>query len=291
MSAPAPSGVPQAPLVRLGLIGGNIAASRSPDLHRLSGEATGLVVSYELLVPAQLGLDFAGVFALCQSRGLRGINVTYPFKETVTSLVRIQDPEVARLGSINTVVFETDGPTGFNTDYTGFMAAYRVAFGEVAPGRVAVVGAGGVGRAIVFALARLGANQLRLFDAASGRAQDLARAVRGLGSEAPDIFGVSDIADALDGVEGIVNCTPLGMNGHPGTAVPAALIGAQRWAFDAVYTPIDTEFLIAARRAGLATISGYELFFHQGIQAFKLFTGRVPQDLDALYRRLQANPV
>jgi shikimate dehydrogenase len=98
-----------------------------------------------------------------------------------------------------------------------------------------------------------------------------------------------DIATAVIDADGVVNCTPVGMIGHPGSAVDASLLGGQRWAFDAVYTPVDTQFLGAARRAGLATISGYELFFHQGIQAFELFTGRMPPDLDDLRRQLLAS--
>jgi shikimate dehydrogenase len=83
-------------------------------------------------------------------------------------------------------------------------------------------------------------------------------------------------AEIVPGAGGVVNCTPLGMTGRPGTAVPADLLGGQAWAFDAVYTPSDTPFLLAARRLGIATLSGYELFFHQGIRAFELFTGRMP---------------
>jgi shikimate dehydrogenase len=63
------------------------------------------------------------------------------------------------------------------------------------------------------------------------------------------------------------------MTGIPGTAVPSALMPKAGWAFDAVYTPVDTQFLLDAQKRGLATISGYELFFHQGIDAFHAFTG------------------
>ena len=97
--------------------------------------------------------------------------------------------------------------------------------------------------------------------------------------------GETDIGAMLGGADGVVNCTPLGMSGRPGSAIPASLLGGQSWAFDAVYTPIETEFLRAARAAGLDTLSGYELFFQQGIKAFELFTGRVPP-LDALRQRL-----
>ena len=275
--------------IRLGLIGGNIAASRSPDLHRLCGAAVGLDVSYDLLVPAAMGKSFEAVFETCRQTGMRGVNVTYPYKQQVRAMVRVPDPEVAKLGSINTVVFAPDGPLGYNTDYTGFMAAYRVAFGSTAPGRVGVIGTGGVGRAIAFALLELGASELRLFDVEPQRAAELARALQTVQSPCA-IRVVETIADAVGTAQGMVNCTPIGMVGHPGSPVPQALLGTQDWAFDAVYTPVDTEFLEAAGRAGVKVMSGYELFFHQGIEAFRLFTGCQPGDLGALRRRLAELP-
>ncbi len=96
------------------------------------------------------------------------------------------------------------------------------------------------------------------------------------------------VEDAAAGVEGLVNCTPLGMDGKPGTAVPRSAIGEQKWAVDAVYTPVDTLFLNDARAAGLDVMSGYELFFFQGVDAFKIFTGR---DVDeSALRRLLMEP-
>ena len=286
MAALLPNAAPVGGTIRLGLIGDNIAASRSPDLHRLSGQATGLDVTYERLVPAERRADFATIFARCRDSGMRGVNITYPYKERVGALVTIPDPEVARLGSINTVVFETDSALGYNTDYTGFAAAYRATFAGRPSGRVAIVGAGGVGRAIAFALAGLGASELRLVDAHRARSEGLAEALDRLSRPNNKVTIASDVADAVSDADGVVNCTPVGMNGHPGSAIRADLLGGQHWAFDAVYTPVDTQFLSDARHAGLATISGYELFFHQGIQAFELFTGRMPPDLEELRRQL-----
>jgi shikimate dehydrogenase len=64
------------------------------------------------------------------------------------------------------------------------------------------------------------------------------------------------------------------------------LIGAQRWAFDAVYTPIDTEFLVQAHRQGLAIVSGFDLFIYQGLDAFEIFTG-VRADAQAVLQRFK----
>jgi shikimate dehydrogenase len=259
--------------VRLGLIGDNIARSKSPLLHVEAGRLCGLEVSYERLVPADMGLSFEAVFERCRGGGFHGINITYPYKEQVVPLVRIDEPEVSRLGACNTVLFSGTCAAGYNTDHSGFLAAYRSVFAGRRPGTVAMAGAGGVGKAIAFALAVLEARHLRLFDSHRERANALAQSI-GAAATGMAVEVCSDIAQAASGADGLVNCTPLGMTGYPGTAVPAALMGTAKWAFDAVYTPVETEFLTDARAAGLEVVSGYELYFHQGVDAFRLFTGK-----------------
>jgi shikimate dehydrogenase len=272
--------------VRLGLIGDNIRRSRSPDLHRLAGRLAGLDVSYDLFIPRDLGKDFDAVFDDCRDSGLRGVNITYSYKETAAGRVTIEDPLVRRIGAVNTVVFEADGAKGHNTDYTGFIAAYRQAFGDMAPGKVVMVGAGGVGKAVAFGLIALGAEKLTVVDTQPGKAEALAATVRDAGrGRIAAAFG-GDVLAVLPGADGIVNCTPVGMVGYPGSPVPAELLGEQRWAFEAIYTPVETQFKQEAEAAGLTVLSGYELFFHQGIDAFRIFTGKFPTDLGALRKLL-----
>ena len=259
--------------VQLGLIGDNIARSRSPRLHEVAGDLIGLAVRYDRLIPKDLDQGFEAVFETAKEGGYRGLNITYPYKERVVPLVTIPDPRVARLGAVNTVVFGPDGPTGHNTDWSGFMAAYRRARGETAPGHVAIVGAGGVGKAIAFGLAELGAVQLRLVERDLGKAEALAEQLRASATDTA-ISVTGDIAEGCAGADGIVNCTPVGMVGHDGTPVPRELLKGAAWAFDAVYTPPDTQFLTDAAAQGLAVISGEELFFYQGLHAFSFFHRR-----------------
>ncbi|MGB3556723.1 MAG: hypothetical protein WBA25_19015, partial [Jannaschia sp.] len=95
-------------------------------------------------------------------------------------------------------------------------------------------------------------------------------------------------AAAIGRADGLVNCTPMGMAPHGGSAFDAAGIGGQGWAFDAVYTPTETPFLIAARAAGLAVMTGFDLFRFMAMASFAVYTGRVPDpattlpELDAL---------
>jgi shikimate dehydrogenase len=219
-----------------------------------------------------MGMSFDDVFEQCRRSGYRGINVTYPYKEEVVSLLSVDDPRVAAIGACNTVLFEETGPFGFNTDYSGFASAYRATFPGRQPGIVAMAGAGGVGKAIGFALADLGASALRLFDRDRSKAETLMHALTHAVSNV-EISIAETIEQAATGADGLVNCTPLGMIGQPGTALPKRLLGSQRWAFDAVYTPVETEFLADVRICGLEIMSGYELFFYQGLDAFRLFTG------------------
>ena len=273
--------------LQLGLIGDNIARSRAPLLHRLAGAQTGMDVRYDRLVPASLGQDFEGVFARCAEAGFRGINVTYPYKERVVRHLRIDDPLVRAIGAVNTVVFDADGAVGYNTDHSGFAEAYRAAR-DAPPGPTLMIGTGGVGRAIAFALAALGAEELRLVDRVPEKAEALAAALNLAAPEMRVRVGTSP-ESAAAGVSGLVNCTPVGMDGLDGIPIAASAMAGAEWAFDAVYTPPDTAFLGAATALGLVAISGYELFFWQGVHAWAHFSG-APLDRERLRADLAAAP-
>ncbi len=275
--------------IRLGLIGDNIGASQAPRFHVLAGRQNGVPVTYDRLVPRETDEEFEALFARVARSGYRGINVTYPYKERAARLVRIDDPQVVAMGAVNTVLFNVAGAQGYNTDHSGFIAAYRQARGAMPPGRVLQIGAGGVGRSIAFAVATLGAQEIRIADTFPDRAYALADTLRrsfpGLALRTGP-----DAAALADGATGHVNATPVGMFGHPGTPLPDAALHGAAWAFDAVYTPVETQFLVAATAAGAQIISGYQLFIGQGVDAWRLFTG-LPLDEDRLRADLAAEVV
>lgn len=259
--------------VRLGLIGDNIARSQAPLLHEEAGRILGIPVSYERLVPADLGKGFGAVFEMARDRGFRGLNITYPYKERVVPLVSSADARIAALGAVNTVLFTPEGPQGHNTDWSGFIAAYQHVLGERAPGPVCMMGAGGVGKAVAYGLLSLGLEEIALVERDLPKAEALAR---GLAAASPrlKIRVTDEVAEGTAGVTGIVNCTPVGMVGYEGTPVPGPLMRGARWAFDAVYTPVATQFLAEAAAGGLTVVSGWELYFYQGHHAVSIFHGR-----------------
>lgn len=265
--------------LRLGLIGSNITESRSPALQIVCGLSVGLNVSYDLLIPDQQALSLEVILKRCRDVGFDGVNVTYPYKEAVLKYVNVGEPIITELGASNTVRFAASGATAWNTDYSGFIAAYRAKWGDVKPGRVLIIGTGGVGRSIAFAVAALGATEILLHDSETAKAKALAASVGGR------VVGANTLND-LEDVEGILNCTPLGMVGHEGSALPVTVNGKPHWAFDAVYTPEHTLFRRQMENLGAEFLSGYELYFNQGIQGFKIFSGFEVTEHDWVRRTL-----
>jgi shikimate dehydrogenase len=268
--------------LRLGLVGAGISRSLAPAFHRRAGQLTDIAITYDLLEhPPEARDRLPDLIDRYRGEGYDGLNVTYPFKEVALHAVSVGGPTVEAVGAVNTVVFAPPGsaasgwdgrPVGYNTDHSGLRRRWRHRFGARRPGRVALLGAGGVGRAAAFALGDLGAVELRVFDLDPTRCRRLAADVSGRFPAVASTTATS-AEEAVTGADGIVNGTPIGMHFAPGAPVDLAAVGAQTWVFDAVYAPLETPLMARAREEGLAVLEGFELFLGQGHDAFEAFTG------------------
>jgi shikimate dehydrogenase len=259
---------------RLGLVGSGIDMSLAPAFHELAGKMLGLDVSYELIPrDPSLAAELGAVLRRLATDGYQGVNVTVPFKASAARAAAEPSADVVATGVANTLLLGPDGPThAHNTDFSGFKWAYRRRFGTEAPGTVALLGAGGVGTATAAALVDLGVTALRIYDVVPGRSHQLARLLHRRDQGVP-VEVAATAEDAVDGVDGLVNGTPVGMSWNPGTPVALAAIERQRWIFDAIYSPIETPLMVRAEAAGLTRITGFDLFLGQAIDAFEIFTG------------------
>ncbi|WP_027549800.1 shikimate dehydrogenase [Bradyrhizobium sp. Cp5.3] len=255
-----------------GLLGAPIAHSASPAMHERAAEALGLRGHYQLIEIA--GADAALLSTLLEGvrrLGFAGINVTYPYKEAVVPLLDELAPGAAAMGAVNTVVVRDGRLIGHNTDTTGFARAVAPLLAPSA-NAVAVIGAGGVGKAIAFALASLEVADIRIFDSEPARAGKLASLLAARSGATV----ARSVEDALDGATGLVNGTPVGMLPNRGMPVPATLLHEGLWVADAVYSPLITPLLAAARAKGARIMTGRELAIYQAADAFELFTGLAP---------------
>jgi len=242
-------------------------------MHEQAAEALGARCHYQLIEvagadPAELRALLDGVRRL----GFAGVNVTFPYKEAVVPLLDEMSPGASAIGAVNTVVVRDGRLIGHNTDTTGFERAIGDLVAKSNRGPVALIGAGGVGKAIAFALANLGVAELSIFDADRVKAEQLAMQLRGR----MEARVADDVTNALEGAAGVVNGTPVGMLPDCGMAVPEALLHRDLWVADAVYTPLWTPLLTAARARGAKVMTGRELAIYQAADAFELFTGLKP---------------
>jgi shikimate dehydrogenase len=268
--------VPERPIRRrflTGLIGAPIAHSASPAMHEDAAAALGARCHYQLIEVA--GADRAGLRAMLEGvrrLGFAGVNVTFPYKEAVVELLDELAPGAAAMQAVNTVVVREGRLIGHNTDTTGFARAAASLVTDSGPGPVAVIGAGGVGKAIVFALAGLGVTEVRIFDTERAKAEKLASLLGGQKAVAV----AESVEAALKGAVGLVNATPVGMLPSRATPVPDVLLHADLWVADAVYSPLYTPLLLAAKARGARIMTGRELAIAQAADAFELFTGLAP---------------
>ena len=285
MSA-APNPIQGARAVHVGLIGAGIQRSSSPALHMDEGRALGLDYRYDILDLDRMpgGADaLPGLLDDVQSKGFAGVNITFPCKQSVIPLLDELSSDARSLQSVNTVVFRDGRRIGHNTDWWGFAENFRRGMSDVLRDRVVLVGAGGAGSAVGYAMLQLGARSLQVYDVDPARARALAARHAELFPRA-QVTAVDDLARALRGADGLVHASPTGMAKLPGIPVPPASLRPPLWVAEVVYVPLETELLRVARQQGCRTLDGGGMAVFQAAMAFEQFCGRRP-DAERMLRR------
>ncbi|MBP0444164.1 shikimate dehydrogenase [Roseomonas sp. SSH11] len=260
--------------VLLGLLGYPIAHSAAPAMMEAAGSAVGLDIRLHLIEvadapPERLRRILDGIRLI----GFAGINVTFPYKQSVIPFLDAMDPGASQIGAVNLVTVRDGGLTGHNTDATGFLSGLRETIGEaVTSGPAVLVGAGGAGRAIAWALAQAGVPEVRVLDQDRSRAESLARDASGWGGGR--FVAAPDAASAMAGAQGLLNASPAGMLPDCSSPVDTGLLRKGMWVADAVYHPPLTPLLAAAQAKGCALMPGRAMSVAQAEDGFRLFTGR-----------------
>ncbi|MDP1027822.1 shikimate dehydrogenase [Sphingomonas sp. KR1UV-12] len=260
------------------VIGDPIAQSKSPIIHGFWAEALNLDVEYRR--HRVLAEELSGYFAArVADPAWRGCNITVPHK--VAALDHVADPGDVRasIGAINTVFRQPDGTlAGTNTDAAGFWTP--IAGLDLAGRPVTVVGAGGAARAILWALARVGAGPVTILNRNVLKAAALLASFGLKGQALP--LGTAAPPAAL-----LVNASSLGMTGQPPLDLDLSAVPDDAVVYDIVYAPLETPLLAAARARDLDTVDGLEMLVGQAAVAFAILFGvEPPRDRDDELRAL-----
>lgn len=274
---PASTSTSTARALLLGLIGQSIQGSRSPQLHEEEARQQGLRCLYQL---HDLPLDTSvaqlnHLLAAMQAVGYAGCNITHPFKQTVLGCLDSLSDDAAAIGAVNTVQFRDGKRIGHNTDWWGFAQSFQQQWPQARLERVVQLAAGGAGAAVAHAILTLGCQQLTLHDADPARASALAARLNQRFGE-QRVVVADDVAKALAAADGLIQATPIGMQGHPGLPLPVEWLHPALWVADVIYFPRETALLKAANALGCATMNGGGMVVYQAAGAFRLFSGLTP---------------
>lgn len=267
--------------MKAAVVGNPIAHSLSPLIHGAWLQAARLDGAYDRVL-INLG-DFPPAIGRLQAEGLRGVNVTLPFKEAALTLADEASDRARLAGAANLLVFAGRKIRADNTDGEGMLgavAAQAPGF-DVAATPVALFGAGGAARGAVAALLGAGVSQVLVLNRTVARAEAIAEA---LGPKVRAL-GLDDAPAALADVGLIVNATSAGLAGQPSFDFRLDRAPATAVAMDMVYKPLVTPFLHQAQGLGLRTVDGLEMLIRQAVPSFEAFFDQAP-DLDVDVRGL-----
>ncbi len=264
------------------LFGDPVGHSLSPQMHNAWIADHGLDAAYVAIRVPRDGADTA--IQGFKAADFHGLNFTIPHKEAAARNADILTEEARAFGAAN-ILYRAEGRwVGTNTDPRGVLEALD----EGAPHwkaqtrRALVIGAGGAGRAIACGLSLAGVPAIHVINRTRARADDVVAALARPGIRARDWF---DLGAAFGEAQLIVNASALGMGGD-GIDWPVHRAEAGAVVFDAVYTPLETPLLAAAKARGLVTVDGLGMLIHQGARAFELWFGVKPDTTKARERLL-----
>ncbi len=279
---------PQGPFALI--IGHPVHQSLSPEMHHLAANYHGIDFRYHRLDVLPHDLD--RIPMIMKHPNFRGANVTVPYKIDVAQYLDDLSDEAHIIGAVNTIVKDGNRRIGYNTDAYGFAQPLIPFSKRLQGGRALIFGTGGATRAIVYALNRMGVDEIWL----------VARQPHTIRIE--DFFASKNIrtvsytrwSKEAGDVDLIINATPLGMTPDPeGCPVDDsdkdALIG--KIVYDIVYKPLETKLLRLANMVMADTIDGLGMLIHQGAKAFELWNHlQFPVDLiDTHLRKILNEPV
>ncbi len=259
----------------VGLLGWPVGHSRSPAMHRAAFEAHGLDWEY-LLLPVPPERVREAVWGL-RALGFAGANVTVPHKQAVMEVLDEVTAEAQAIGAVNTILHRTGKLIGHNTDAQGFLRALREAQFEPRGCQAIVLGAGGAGRAVLYALLTEGAT-VTLVNRTVERAHSLAARFEATFQRPIAVLSFEQFAaqqSVLNEATILVNSTRLGMTpAAEESPLPDTLeLPPHLTVCDLVYSPLETRLLASARAGGAPTIDGLGMLVQQGAAAFSLWTG------------------
>jgi len=270
----------------IGVIGENIENSLSPLLHNQ------IILKHSLnfrYLPFQVAeTDLGEAIQSIRALNIRGVNITFPYKEKAIEFLDEVEESARRIGAVNTIVNNKGNLTGYNTDVIGFKKTFQeVGKFTIKKKKAVILGAGGAARAVIYSLLEEGIEEISIFNRTLEKTEKIKQGFSPFFPESNiNIFSFeqNDLKDKIKKANLLVNATSVGMASQLDNTPlhDEKLFHSDFLVYDLIYRPAKTLFLKQAEKAGAKIINGLPMLVYQGIESFYLWTGFKPEEKEIL---------
>ena len=257
------------------VIGNPIEHSLSPKLHNYWIKQNNINATYEKQKLKENDLE--NIISKVKDKKIHGINVTVPFKKSIIPFLDRLSVEAQKTQSVNTIYLENNKVIGHNTDIEGFNMSIQKSNINLLNKKVLILGAGGVVPSIVLALIKMKVSKVIIANRTKKKAENLKKLF--------DDIIVTNWGELPD-FDVIINATSLGLKKEDKIHLDFSLIGKNKFFFDVIYNPKETNFLKTGKKLGNVTINGKFMFVYQALMAFNIWHGLKPDINDEVLNLL-----
>lgn len=281
--------------IKAGVIGYPLTHTLSPKIHNFYLQKFQINGNYQALPCAPENL--LALINELKSKNYAGFNVTIPFKEKMLEICDQLDDSALEIKAVNTVVINNEKKLiGYNSDAQGFIEnVFDKAKNLSLKNKNAfVIGAGGAGRAIVYALLKNNIKNIfitnRNYSKASKLIEDFAK-ISALQNCKIIFLDSNQFFDQLNLADILVNTTSLGMDNQPPLLIDLAKLKSTTVVCDIVYKPLITNLLSQAQNNGNPIVTGLGMLIRQALVGFDLWYHKKIIDTENLEELLISNKI
>jgi shikimate dehydrogenase len=257
------------------VIGNPIEHSLSPELHNYWIKNHGIDGIYDKQKLNENELD--QIILKVKDKKISGINVTVPFKKKVIPYLDELSYEAQNTQSVNTIYLKDNKVVGHNTDIFGFETSIKKSGYNLNNKEVLILGAGGVVPSIIYSLIKMKASKIKICNRTKEKAENLKKLYKNI--ETIDWGKISDF-------DMIINATSLGLKKEDNINLDFSSISGNKFFYDVIYNPSETNFLKIGRELGNKTLNGKLMFIYQALSAFNIWHGFEPNINESVIKLL-----
>jgi shikimate dehydrogenase len=257
------------------VIGNPIDHSLSPKLHNYWIKKNKINAVYEKQKLDDK--DLGNLIIQVKEKNISGLNVTVPFKKLIIPFLDRLSDEAQKTQSVNMVYLDNNKVIGHNTDIGGFEMSIQRSNIDLSNKKVLILGAGGVVPSIIYALIKMHVKKITISNRTKKKAEHLKTFFKDI--------EIIDWGKLID-FDMIINATSIGLKKEDKIKLDFVLIGTNKYFFDVIYNPKETDFLRNGKKLGHTIINGQFMFIYQALSAFNIWHNVKPDINDEVTKLL-----